>query len=421
MKFSEEALSELRSLVEQTIVRGEDAISTTIPGATVVVVGKDGTELFAHAAGRRGIRSQEPTTLDSVYFMASCTKVVTGIAVMQLVEKGELRLDDAEQVEELCPELKELKVLRDDGTLEDKKNGITLRMLLCHMAGFTYSFSDEILRDWSCPEGIDEFSGDIKDILKMPLRFQPGEKWKYGISIDWAGIVVERKTGISLNEYIQKNICQPLGLENVSFIPTQAMKRNLVHADAREHDGKLIPLDPVLRRALVVSSPEEIAGFFNSGGAGLFAKPQEYARILAVLLNDGTSPHTGAQLLSKETLDLMFTNQVPQWPDFARSGFRAAKPRLTNPGSEVYPIAGNPPQGWGLTFMLTGANPATGRSAQTASWAGLPNLYWWADREHGVAGVVCSQILPAFDPAVMGLWNDVERVVYKHLDAAKKA
>lgn len=135
--------------------------------------------------------------------------------------------------------------------------------------------------------------------------------------------------------------------------------------------------------------------------------------VLAVLLNDGTCPTTGTQLLKKATVDEMFTNQIPKFPDFGRNGIPAAKPDLTNAIPEIYPVPGNGPQGWGLTFMLTGG--ATGRSSTTGFWAGLPNLWWWCDREKGVAGIVCTQILPFADAQVLGLWVRVESAVYAAL------
>lgn len=174
--FSEKTLGTLRSTVESACSDQQ----TGLPGATVVVVGKDGQELFAHAAGRRGVASPEALRLDSVFWIASCTKAVTGIACMQLVEKGTLRLDDGEQIEALCPELKTLKVLRKDGALEDKKKAITLRMLLSHTAGFGYAFFNERLRDWGFPAGLDEFNGRMEEMIS-PLLFQPGEGWEYGV------------------------------------------------------------------------------------------------------------------------------------------------------------------------------------------------------------------------------------------------
>jgi hypothetical protein len=115
-----------------------------------------------------------------------------------------------------------------------------------------------------------------------------------------------------------------------------------------------------------------------------------------------------------QTVDEMFKNQIPQFPNFSRQGIQAARPDFTNPVPELYPVAGDPPQGWGLTFMLSNGGP-TGRSKGTGHWAGLPNLWWWADRENGVAGIVCSQIVPFGDMKVLGLWGAIEATVYQAL------
>ena len=134
-----------------------------------------------------------------------------------------------------------------------------------------------------------------------------------------------------------------------------------------------------------------------------------------MLLNDGTSATTGAQILKPQTVELMFQNQIPNFPNFGRQGIPAAKPDLTNAIAEIYPVADNAPQGWGLTFMLSGKG-ATGRSASTGHWAGLPNLWWWCDREKGVAGIISTQVLPFADPQVLGLWVAVEAAVYQALE-----
>ena len=102
-------------------------------------------------------------------------------------------------------------------------------------------------------------------------------------------------------------------------------------------------------------------------------------------------------------------------PNFSRQGMMASKPDLTNPAPELYPVEGNPPQGWGLSFMLSNGG-ATGRSKSTGFWAGLPNCWWWADPEKEVGGFVCSQILPFGDPKVMGLWFNLEAQVYQALN-----
>lgn len=182
MPLDEQVTSHLRGIVDKACENQE----TGIPGATVVVVGKDGKELFAHSAGKRGTGSKEPMTLDHIFWIASCTKMLVGVACMQLVEQGILKLDDGTQIENLCPELKTLKVLRPDGSVEEKKKQITLRMLLTHTAGFGYCLFNERLKEWSMPVGADEFSGRIEDVIQ-PLIAQPGEGWEYGVSTTYLG------------------------------------------------------------------------------------------------------------------------------------------------------------------------------------------------------------------------------------------
>lgn len=184
MPLSTQALDNLRNLVDASCADKK----TGIPGVTVAVVGRDGSELFAHSAGKLGVESQEPMTLDNIFWIASCTKMLAGVACMQLVEQGVLKLDDGDLLEGLCPELKNLTVLKSDGTTEPKSRAITLRMLLTHTAGFGYTFFNERLRNWSFPGGIDEFSGRFED-MKSPLLFQPGEGWEYGVSAYLVGIV----------------------------------------------------------------------------------------------------------------------------------------------------------------------------------------------------------------------------------------
>ncbi|CZT20436.1 probable related beta-lactamase [Ramularia collo-cygni] len=390
--------------------------SAGVPGLVFVAVDKNGDEIVANASGKKGLDTSEPMTMDTVFWIASCTKLLATIACMQAVEQGILKLDDHKQVYELCPELAKVQVLQDDGTLVDKKKEITLRMLLTHTAGFAYEFFNEKLRDYGRPVGFDVFHADIGDVLRMPLVHQPGEKWEYGINIDWAGIVLERATKTSLNDWIQKNIMQPLGLKNVSLVPTPEMKKELAYMNQRWPGSQGSETrDHIYREPLIAETDAEKKRLFHSGGAGGFAKPREYVQVLAALLNDGKSPKTGAQILKPETVKEMFENQIKEHPDFARAGIPAAKPDQTNPAPELYPQEGNPPQGWGLSFMITQEPGATGRGRNTAWWAGIANLFWWCDREKGVAGMIASQVMPFGDMQVMGQWGACEAAVYQSL------
>ena len=131
-KLSDTTAAKIRKIIDNVT-----ADKNKIPGCVAVVVGKDGKIIFSHASGTKGVDTKEPMTLDTVFWIASCTKMVCGIAAMQLCEQGKLSLDDADLLEKICPELKDIKILKhvdENGKPEfvDKKKRITLRMCLSH-------------------------------------------------------------------------------------------------------------------------------------------------------------------------------------------------------------------------------------------------------------------------------------------------
>ncbi|KAJ5148310.1 hypothetical protein N7526_001662 [Penicillium atrosanguineum] len=412
---SPQTITKLRSLINDACSNKE----FDLPCASVMVVGKEdrsATELFFHSTG--GINEGHYNGSE-IYWLASCTKLVTGIACMRLVERGTLDLDNADQIERFCPELKDIKVLGEDGILVEKTERITLRMLLTHTAGFGYSFLNKKLKEYAqnCNSNrleYDEFSGQMQDFLQ-PLLNQPGERFEYGISVDWAGLLVERAIGVKLNDYIQGHIFEPLNVKDMSMVPSKEMKERLQGLWQRDEHGRLNSREYPLNRPL---SEGQICDntMINSGGSGLFGSVKGFGKILMALLCDGTSLSTGHEILSPSTVSEMFTNQIPHMPNFGRKPLPAIKPDLVYLAAELYPLALSKPQGWGLTFMLSPG--VTGRSSATAHWSGLSNVFWWCDRDKGIAGVVGSQILPFVDPKAAGLWAEVEGLVYEGLQQA---
>ena len=201
---------------------------------------------------------------------------------------------------------------------------------------------------------------------------------------------------MSLNEYFQTHIFGPLNLHHITMFPTPQMRADLAHmhqksATAIGHHVRA--RDHPYRRPLIASTGEQ-PFVYNSAGAGCFARPTDFVQILFTLLNDGVSPVTKNRILSEKSIEEMFTNQIPSFPNFGRKGVKSAKPTYTNDVPEFYHQPRDQPQGWGLTFMLTIHEGATGRGRNTAWWAGLPNCFWWCDREKGVAGMLATQILP---------------------------
>jgi CubicO group peptidase (beta-lactamase class C family) len=280
------------------------------PGLVFTAVDKSGNTLVEHAAGTVGVDSSDSMDKDATLFwIASCTKLVTAIAVMQLVEQGKIPLDDAEFVKKIAPEIKDKKVYADGVTPAEKEKDVTVRMLLSHTAGFAYGFIDPRIGG-----SLEGRTGDKNDILNAKILNQPGSMWEYGLNIDWAGIILERVSGQYLGDYFAEHIFKPLGIkpEGASFFPTKDSQKVLAHLHQRDADGKLKEREHLFDGPLSKSSKAQQDECLQSGGAGLFAKPKEYVKILAALLNDGKSAQTGTQLLKKESVDLMWENQIPK-------------------------------------------------------------------------------------------------------------
>lgn len=247
---------------------------------------------------------------------------------------------------------------------------------------------------------------------------------------------------MSLNDYFHKYIFEPLGIQNISIFPSRHMKDNLVRMHSRAPDGTLKSCPHVARRAILAESADEISQIFNGAGGGLFAVPAEYCRaylsfpspylscsppiptitliqtkststdilfrldpvfntqgLLSTLLSSGIAPQptsadapTPTRILSADSINELFTNQIPQFPDFGLQPLPTGRPEFTNSIPQLYPRP--PAHGWGLAGFLTLDEGPTGRGAGTAHWSGLPNLHWWCDRERGVAGMVAAQIIP---------------------------
>ena len=163
------------------------------------------------------------------------------------------------------------------------------------------------LRDYGRPVGFDVFHADERDVLKMPLVHQPNTVWEYGTGIDWAGIVLERGTGVRLNDWIQQNIMEPLNIKNVNMLPTPEMKKELAFMHQKWPGSSAAEeRDHIYREPIVAETDDEKKHLFHSGGAGCYAKPAEYVQILATLLNDGKKAAVDDQLRLglKEQLDI---------------------------------------------------------------------------------------------------------------------
>ena len=215
-----------------------------IPGV-VAVAADDRGVIYEGAFGRRAIGKTESMALNFVFRIASMTKAVTGTAAMQLVEKGRIGLE--QPMGDLLPAIKDAKVLEgfdEDGTprLRDPKNPITLRHLLTDTSGYGYDIFNPDLARYVQITGLPSILSRKNDALRLPLLFDPGSQWEYGIGLDLVGKVIEEVTGEDLESYFRRHILDPLGMNDTSFLLRNDMAERLVGTHMRDPGGKPIAI-----------------------------------------------------------------------------------------------------------------------------------------------------------------------------------
>jgi CubicO group peptidase (beta-lactamase class C family) len=377
-------------------VLGKAASSGDVPGVVAVAADDKGVT-YEGAFGKRNLVTGAAMTPDTMFWIASMTKAITSIAAMQMVEQGKLGLD--KPISDVVMELSAAQVLEGfDASgkpkLRPPKRPITLRHLLTHTAGFTYDLWNPDMARYMKVANIPGIGSCKLEALKVPMIADPGEKWEYGINIDWAGKAVERVSGLSLDGYMREKIFTPLGMKDTGFILRPDQTARLASVHARGADGKLAPIEFGMPQA-----PE----FFMGGGA-LYSTGRDYLTFLRALLGNGTV--NGAQILKPETVAEINRNSMG---DLNVTLLKTNMPELTN-DAEFFP---GMPKKWGLAYMINTQDVPGGRSAGSLAWAGLANTYYWLDPKKKVAGVILTQILPFADKKTLEVFADFETAVHQ--------
>ena len=378
-------------LLNDAVKRGD------VPGVAVAATDAKGTTYEA-AFGQRVLGEAAEMTPDTVAWIASMTKAITGAAAMQLVERGTLALDAP--VKTVVPALGDVEVLDgfDAGgkpRTRKARRDITLRHLLTHTAGFGYDIWNPEIGKFMEAHDVPGVISCRNKALTTPLLFDPGERWQYGINIDWAGKVIEAASGQTLGTFMRDNLFGPLGMDSTGFRITDSMRQRQARIHHRGPDGTLTP-DPALE---IPQEPE-----FEMGGGGLYSTAGDYLKFVRMMLNEGRSD-TGAAVMQPATVAAMSTNAMG---DLKVVMLKTAAPPLSN-DAEFFP--GMDKQ-WGLSFMINNEEAPTGRSAGGLAWAGLANTYYWIDQKKGVGGVYITQILPFADTKSLPLFHAFESAVY---------
>ena len=339
-----------------------------------------------------------PVAPDAVYRIASMTKAVTTVAVMQQVERGHIALD-APVTDYLA--LDPPRILTGFGRegeplLVPASRPPTVRELLTHTAGYGYDIWHPLLHQLFTGQGLAPIGPPGAARLTAPMIAEPGSAWHYSIATDFAGRLLEEVTGTDLEQCMRDGIFEPIGMPDTTFDPDPARLARLASVHRRRSSGEIVP----------VELPPPASSGFRSGGGGLTATRADYVRFLKALLAGGSLD--GAPILAAETIDLMSENQTGTLPIGPMESYDPASSARVDlfPGLQT---------AWGLGFQLNLDPVPERRHAGAMTWAGLYNTHFWIDRSAGIAGLLMTQMLPFVDPRFIGLYAELEREVYRVL------
>ena len=370
----------LRDLLGRAIADG------SAPAVAVAVVGPDRI-VCLDAAGLRDSAAGAAMTADAIFRIASMTKPITSLAAMMLVEDGAIDLDAP--AARYLPELDRVRVLASyderDGTWTARPplRPITMRHLLTHTSGMSYSFLDPRLAK------IDDAKMPRVDV---PLLHDPGERFTYSFATAIVGSIVAAVSGSSLDDFCRARIFEPLGMIDTAYAVRAEQRHRVVTMQVRDNGG--FAERP---NAQVIESR-------GRGDDGLFSTAADYAKFIQLFLNAGLA--NGRRVVRDKTIRAMMSDQL-------RGRAIGMQPAVAGAIAAPFPIGGDKDT-FGLGFQIETAPPRPGgRSVGSCSWSGIWNTYFWIDGAARIGAVVLMQFMPAHDAGALEVLNGVERLVYE--------
>ena len=336
--------------------------------------------LSSGVAGHKDARSSKPLKKNQIYRIFSMTKPIVSMACIRLIEKNKLHLNSIAQ--EFIPSLSSLKVIRPDGALERLKRPITIADLLTHTAGFSYSFNIGCQVASFYKEAnllnepflsLEEF---VDKIASLPLAFQPGEAWRYSVSIDVLGRILEVLEGKRLEDILRSLIFDPLGMNETSFFLDKTKADRLMPMHGTNNFNELISLN---QKDLVVvdiekTHPSEGLNIHERGGGGLFSTVKDYQLFCKFLLD--RMDKEGTPLISSMMHNFMLKNRIQKNLLPLKLG-----PRLLDG------------YGWNLIgrVMIDSGQAMSLTNNGEFGWAGAATTFFWLDIEKSLSGVMMTQ------------------------------
>ena len=342
-----------------------------IAGASVMISRK-GKIVYAGNFGLRDIENKKPMTEDTIFRVYSMTKAVTSVAAMILVESGQLRLED--KVSKHLPAFTKAQVWKDAQLVAPRKPA-TVKDLLCHTSG--YSYGDTGIQEIDAPHlehGALRETTKLSDFstqaARIPMAFEPGAGWLYGISTDLLGAVVERASGMALDQFFESRIFTPLGMIDTGFIIPEDKRMRLAAAYNSDNQGSLSRRNSDL---FTYSSRTRLL----SGGGGLASTILDYTRFLQMIANGGE--WNGQRLLQKKTVETMTRNHLsgPAMP-------------IRFPGNVRHGT------GFGLGFSVKTAQTDWNKAGRLGEygWGGMLSTHFWISPADQLVVVTMEQTYP---------------------------
>ena len=356
--FSPDRLNQIDLIFKEGI---ED---NKIPGA-VIAIARRGKLVYYKAFGMQNAEKNIPMSKDSIFRIYSMTKPLVSVAVMKLHEEGKIYL--SESIEKYIPELKHMKIANEDNIIT-AKNKIKIHDLLRHTSGFTYgifgkSAAKKILKDSNIGT-LDtmhiSLEGYVNTISKLPLAYEPGTHWEYGRSIEVLGYLVEVVSNSDLEDFMKKNIFEPLNMKDTGFyVP----KKKWIRISEPLNNNDEPQLIDIRKKPKLLT-----------GGHGLVSTAGDYLRFIQMMLNRGVLD--GDRVLGSKTVDYMTSNHL------GKNISRAGPLYLPGPG-----------YGFGLGFAVRenkGVSPWPG-SVGEYFWGGYAGTYFWVDPKEDLVVVSMTQ------------------------------
>ena len=379
-----------------------------IPGG-VFLIARDNQIVYHKNFGFRSADKKVPYQKDDIFRIASMTKAVTTVAIMQLYEQGKLGLDDP--VKNYIPAFNNSKVLdqfnaKDSSyTTVPAKSPITIRQLLTHTSGIVYgAFSQGALRAIYARKGLMEVGLShptmtteefINRLAEVPLAFQPGEKYNYGLNMDVLGRVVEVVSGNRLGDYFRKNIFEPLGMKNTYFYLPGEKQAKLVPIYLQREDGTLEMATSTGGISSGMDYPLQADHNHYAGGGGLSSTALDYATFIQALLGNGE--YNGKHILSRKTIEVMTADQMIRLNQLG-TGY-------SNRPGETFCL--------GFSLITDQGKGISVKSPGTYEWGGYFNTKFFIDPKEQLIFVGMTQILGARHGE---LWDRMAALMYSAIE-----